>query len=271
MRIFLAFIFAILAVPCAVAQENSIDSLASQMAKAISKSKQKSVVVFDFVGPDKRMTELGQRLADDFSSAIAGSSAKLTVGDRSQIHDALERDYLAPSAVQDTDAAWCLAQEVRTQAFITGKLSIRENSLVVELHSLSVHDGKLIKDFEFAVPLTQEMNTLLGKAVAAKREAPLATPPSGTGGYSYPSCRYCPNAQFTHEATVAKMQGSVILQAVIGADGRAHDIQVIKSLPCGLARSAVESVQNWLFTPATGPDGNPAAVRQTIEVTFHMY
>jgi periplasmic protein TonB len=66
-------------------------------------------------------------------------------------------------------------------------------------------------------------------------------------------------------------EGIVVLTAVVGADGKAHDIVVIKPLPDGLTEKAVEAVESWRFNPAKGPDGNPAAVRQTIEVNFHIY
>ena len=58
---------------------------------------------------------------------------------------------------------------------------------------------------------------------------------------------------------------------MITADGRATDIHVAKGLGLGLDEKAVEAVRTWRFRPALGPDGKPASVRQTIEVTFHLY
>ncbi|MGH9689619.1 MAG: energy transducer TonB [Candidatus Acidiferrales bacterium] len=97
------------------------------------------------------------------------------------------------------------------------------------------------------------------------------TPDAGTGGYGMPACLYCPQPQFSDEAVKAKYQGTVLLFAIITADGRATDIRVTKSLGLGLDEKAVEAVRTWRFRPAAGPDGKPAAVRQMIEVTFHLY
>jgi periplasmic protein TonB len=94
---------------------------------------------------------------------------------------------------------------------------------------------------------------------------------AGTGGYGYPQCLYCPRAEFSDEAMKAKYQGVVTLVAIITADGRAADIQIVKGLGLGLDEKAIAAVRTWRFKPALGPGGKPAPVRQTIEVTFHLY
>ncbi len=96
-------------------------------------------------------------------------------------------------------------------------------------------------------------------------------PTGGTGGYGVPKCLYCPDAQFSDEAVKAKYQGVVYLSAIVGLDGRASDVHVVKSLGLGLDENAVAAVKTWRFTPALGPDGKPAAVRVPIEVTFRLY
>ena len=90
-------------------------------------------------------------------------------------------------------------------------------------------------------------------------------------GHGYPACIYCPQAQYSDEAVKAKYQGTVTLVAIITAEGKATDIQVLKGLGLGLDEKAIEAVRTWRFRPAAGPNGRPAPVRQTIEVTFHLY
>jgi protein TonB len=94
---------------------------------------------------------------------------------------------------------------------------------------------------------------------------------AGTGGYGIPACIYCPQAQFSDEAVKAKYQGTVLLVAIVTAEGRATEIHVVKGLGLGLDEKAIEAVRTWRFKPALGPNGKPAPVRQTIEVTFHLY
>jgi periplasmic protein TonB len=92
----------------------------------------------------------------------------------------------------------------------------------------------------------------------------------GTGGVGYPSCAYCPDPKYSEEARKAKYQGTVVLQAVITADGRAIDIQVVKGPGLGLEEKAVEAVRQWRFKPALGPNGKPVPVIVPIEVTFRL-
>jgi protein TonB len=94
--------------------------------------------------------------------------------------------------------------------------------------------------------------------------------PAGTRGYGNPACLYCPNAQFSDAAVKAKYQGVVLVAALITPDGRATDVRVVKGLGLGLDENAVAAVRTWRFRPATGPDGRPAAVLQTIEVEFRL-
>ncbi len=92
----------------------------------------------------------------------------------------------------------------------------------------------------------------------------------GTGGVGYPSCEYCPQPKYSEEARKAKYQGTVVLQAVITADGRATEIQVVKGPGLGLEEKAVEAVKQWRFKPANGPNGKPVDVVVPIEVTFRL-
>jgi protein TonB len=95
-------------------------------------------------------------------------------------------------------------------------------------------------------------------------------PRAGTRGYGNPACLYCPNAQFSDEAVKAKHQGVVLVTALITRDGRATNVHVVKGLGLGLDENALAAVKTWRFRPATGPDGRPAAVEQTIEVNFRL-
>jgi len=44
----------------------------------------------------------------------------------------------------------------------------------------------------------------------------------------------------------------------------------VTALPYGLTRQAVQAIQKWTFQPATAPNRKLVAVRQLIEVSFHL-
>jgi TonB family protein len=72
---------------------------------------------------------------------------------------------------------------------------------------------------------------------------------------------------YTDEARLAKLEGSVLLSLVVGADGQPRDIQVIRPLGLGLDESAVENVRVWQFKPGSR-NGTPVDVVVQQEVFF---
>jgi periplasmic protein TonB len=75
--------------------------------------------------------------------------------------------------------------------------------------------------------------------------------------------------EYTPEAKAAKIDGTVLLTLVVGSDGVARDIQVVRSLDPGLDNKAMAAVQNWKFQPAT-KDGQAVSMKATIEVNFRL-
>jgi len=90
------------------------------------------------------------------------------------------------------------------------------------------------------------------------------------GGVTAPRALYQPDPEYSEEARRAKFQGTVVLDVVIGPDGRPRDLHIIRSLGMGLDEKAVDAVHQWKFAPAT-KDGHPVAVRVAIEVAFRLY
>ena len=90
-------------------------------------------------------------------------------------------------------------------------------------------------------------------------------------GASYPVCAYCPSPGFSDEARHEKMQGTVMMEVVVTADGRAGKIRITKGLGLGLDERALEAVRNWRFKPARDAAGRAVPVWIPVEVTFHLY
>jgi len=61
------------------------------------------------------------------------------------------------------------------------------------------------------------------------------------------------------------------MEAIIRTDGHAQEMKILRGMPFGLTEQAIKAVHDWRFKPALDPHGTPAAVRQIIEVTFHLY
>ena len=253
------------------AQLPPLDPLAAPMAEAIVKAKRKSVIVLDFLGPDEKLTGLGQTLAEKFSTALSKSSDQFSVASRGQIPNSLTKTGVPPSAFNDIGIALWVAGEFKVESVVVGKLTVDGDRLGIAVECYRVDSGKWINGFKTTSTISAEMRDLISKAV----EYPTPTidptiPVSGKSGYTYPSCVECPAAHYDGHAAPSRYQGTVTLSAVIDADGRTEDIVVLKALPYGLTARAIEAVKSWKFKPALDPRGNPAAVRQVISVTFHL-
>ena len=89
-------------------------------------------------------------------------------------------------------------------------------------------------------------------------------------GVSAPRALFTPEPEFSEEARKAKYQGVVVLDIVVGTDGRVHNQHVVRSLGMGLDEKALEGVKLWKFDPSK-KDGRPVAVEMQIEVAFNLY
>jgi TonB family protein len=89
------------------------------------------------------------------------------------------------------------------------------------------------------------------------------------GGVSAPVLTHKQEPEYSADALAGKLTGTVLLGVVVGPDGKAHDITLVRSLGFGLDEKAAEAVSQWNFTPGK-KDGTPVSVQATIEVNFRL-
>jgi len=73
--------------------------------------------------------------------------------------------------------------------------------------------------------------------------------------------------RYTEPARRAGVQGTVIVEAIIDEKGHATNVRVVRGLPMGLDRSAVEAIQQVTFLPAMR-NGRPVKVYFNLTVNF---
>jgi len=74
---------------------------------------------------------------------------------------------------------------------------------------------------------------------------------------------------YTEEARRDKITGTVGLTMVVGADGRATNIRVTRSLDPGLDQQAIKALREWVFEPGQ-KDGKAVPVLAAIEMNFRL-
>jgi protein TonB len=69
-------------------------------------------------------------------------------------------------------------------------------------------------------------------------------------------------------AQQARVEGVVIIEAIIGTDGRVKEARVLRSKPL-LDEAALAAVRQWVFSPTT-LNGVPVPVLMTVTVNFTL-
>jgi TonB family protein len=126
---------------------------------------------------------------------------------------------------------------------------------------------------------TDEAKALAEHAATIRRELGTSATEYGRGtssialrvgaGVTAPSLVYKVEPEFSEEARMARVEGTVIVAATIGADGTAQNMKVVTGLGLSLDEKALQAISQWKFKPGT-KDGQPVPVMATIEVNFRL-
>jgi protein TonB len=74
--------------------------------------------------------------------------------------------------------------------------------------------------------------------------------------------------EYPDEARLNRIEGTVIVQALVGRDGRVKETKVTQSVP-GLDAAALTAIAQWKFKPAEAY-GKPIAVWVAVPVKFRL-
>jgi TonB family protein len=75
--------------------------------------------------------------------------------------------------------------------------------------------------------------------------------------------------EYSEEARMAGLAGTVVLFVVVTQEGTPTDFRVLRTLGLGLDEKAIDAVNQWKFAPGT-KEGKAVAVQATIEVNFRL-
>lgn len=152
-------------------------------------------------------------------------------------------------------------------------LASRPNDAALKTELADVLQRKLQSLEQQLKALRSEINTLRGVA------APAAVARNAAGCGSAPSIRVGGDIRqpmkvkdwkpvYPPEAQAARVQGIVIIEAIVGCDGSVSDARVLRGQPM-LEQAALEAVRQWRYTP-TLLNGQPVPVIMTLTVTFTL-
>jgi TonB family protein len=261
------------------------------MAGSIQKSKQKKVLVFDFMGPGTEsewivpnakgtmvaagqqlgiVTALGETLAGNFSATLAESlpNGKISLWDN--VYQTLAPGSYYPDVIRDGNTELWMAQTLKFDLFIWGYLESEPGgTMKLNVLCYRAKDAHAIEHLQASLSVTPRMKEMSNMTVEGSWHTDY--PSAGKNAYTHPRCVVCPPAIYSAAAVSSKVEGTVEMEAIIATDGHAKEVKIRRGMPFGLTEQAIKAVRDWRFDPALGPDGKPAAVRQIIEVSFHLY
>ena len=72
-------------------------------------------------------------------------------------------------------------------------------------------------------------------------------------------------------AMQAGIEGTVLMDTVVLADGSVGDVKIVRSLDTmyGLDQAAIDAMKQWRFRPGM-KDGSPVRVAVSVEMTFTL-
>ena len=88
-------------------------------------------------------------------------------------------------------------------------------------------------------------------------------------GIAPPAIRHEVQPDYTEEARRRRIEGEVVLEVIVLADGSVGDVRVLRSLGYGLDEAAVRAMRDWRFVPARRQDV-PVAVFVEVAMEFRL-
>ncbi len=125
------------------------------------------------------------------------------------------------------------------------------------------------------VETTITVNYTFGEATGPQDQAAasgdgMETPMRIGGNVSPPVLVYSPEPEYSEQARVAKLSGSVVVNLWVDASGNPTHVRVVRGLGMGLDEKALDAVKQYKFKPAM-EDGKPVLVELNSEVNFKIF
>jgi TonB family protein len=216
-------------------------------------------------------------------AALAGSPllgrAYCQLGDQLLIDDSPKS---AAEAEQTYDSALHAGAAYRAEAFAgiaeaRLQLDRYQEAIAAAQDSLEVsHTGEIAGRARSTICRARRGGNLPSRDFVLRQETLHSDPPTDSeaplrvgGIVSKPLKFYTPAPRYTEEARKQRLQGVVIIEAVIDKQGCVSKDHILKGMPLGLDRAALTAVEKWVFEPAA-LDGKPVTVWYTLTINFQV-
>ena len=168
---------------------------------------------------------------------------------------------------------FCLPSPVVSVAGVTGgQMKARIVRIMKNAPALPMGPGQKI-----AIAVAALLMVLL-PIIGTSSRAVMAAPPQQEpdrevhrpgGRVTTPKLVYEVKPQYTARALEEKVEGEVVMECVVKADGTVGDIKIVRALHEDLDKAAMDAAAQWRFEPGTR-DGKPVHVLVAIAMGFSL-
>ena len=154
LRIFLAVVICTGLLGTTVAKAQSLDELATQLAKETKKAKLKSLAVIDFLGADGYRLDLGWYLASKLSADLLKRDKRGFDRDRLQDFKASAVDPTSKEDIKRIGSAWGV------DAIVSGSVEITPEQYLVSTTLRRSADGSVVATLSRGLPHSRILDLL---------------------------------------------------------------------------------------------------------------
>jgi TonB family protein len=171
--------------------------------------------------------------------------------------------------IQDQQKNPGQAETLFEQALSLEEAGSAEAALTMELYSAFLDRQHRAEEARSFRDQAVSMRIELGKQSAGVGRGSQVSSYRVGAGVTPPRLTFKVEPAYAEEARLAKYQGTVVVATVIGTDGLAQNMRVIRGLGLGLDEQALKAIAQWKFQPGAR-GGQPVPVQATVEVNFRL-
>ena len=260
------------------AQYKEIDHTGNEFAKEFMKARPEATIV---AVADLRDTDGTNKDQGHYFSLILTSAISLhmkngfAVADHSGFDAALKSRAISAQALATPKSMTELAGKINVIAVVIGDFQQDKNDYSLHLSAIRVSDGTVLYSADSKFRHNEFLDSLAKPFPPPEitQLVKLKTPPTpdDNDGLRPPECVRCEIPKYTVAARGAKLQGTVVFEAVISDEGEIVAVRPRKVLGFGLDEAAYDVItKHWTMKPGT-KDGKPIATLVPIELSFRLY
>jgi TonB family protein len=257
--------------PAALEQPQAqVSALAERLAAQLIAASKKKPFILDLTLANDVPCPLGAWLADQLSESLSQSHPELEVIPRKRWSSA----HASTQMAQDQNQEYALneerAQSLGAEVLVQGNFAAIPDGIgITLLGSDRLSGGESHFEALAEIPFTPEMQAVLTTSLP-QRSAAQGVFKASLAGIGSPLCELCPPPEYTYVAKAKKLQGVVIAQVWVTADGNIQETKIVRAPHPGLASAAMRTLRNWRFKPARNARGESVPVLVDVAVAFRL-